>query len=70
MCDASQVREEVRGVVGDALEIDREEVAPEVRDEDGDLMRRNPCSTWPPVCGQVCISVPHQVKISSFHLKK
>ena len=68
MCEDSLVRrgkgDKARMVSG-GLQIAREEVIETQSDEDRDdhdLMRLNPCSVWPPVCGQVCISVPHQVK--------
>ena len=69
VCEDRLVRQRVepraRVVSGD-LQIQREEVIETVsgdnHDDNGDLMRLNPCSVWPPVCGQVCISVPHQVR--------
>ena len=67
VCEDSLVRrdkgDKARMVSG-GLQIAREEVIETQSDEDQDdpdLMRLNPCSVWPPVCGQVCISVPHQV---------
>ena len=70
VCEDSLVRrrkgDKARMVSG-GLQIAREEVIETESDEDQDdhdpdLMRLNPCSVWPPVCGQVCISVPHQVR--------
>ena len=69
VCEDRLVRQRVepraRVVSGD-LQIQREEVIETVsgdnHDDNGDMMRLNPCSVWPPVCGQVCISVPHQVR--------
>ena len=69
MCDEGLVRrrkEDKARIVSGGLQIAREEVIETESDEDkddhDDLMRLNPCSVWPPVCGQVCISEPHQVK--------
>ena len=69
MCDEGLVRrrkEDKARIVSGGLQIAREEVIETESDEDNDdhddLMRLNPCSVWPPVCGQVCISEPHQVK--------
>ena len=69
MCDEGLVRrrkEDKARIVSGGLEIAREEVTETESDGDNDdhdeLMRLNPCSVWPPVCGQVCISEPHQVK--------
>ena len=69
VCDEALVRrrkEDKARIVSGGLQIAREEVIETESDEDNDdhddLMRLNPCSVWPPVCGQVCISEPHQVK--------
>jgi len=58
ICKSVPKKIDTEKVVSDDMEIKND--VNENQNKDEFELKLNPCSVWPPVCGQVCVSVPHQ----------